>query len=74
MAGTSSPTPASEPMPHEGPAGIVSFRIKNMDDVGAALHRLFEGTNALYEANGISKARNEAMTEKVMAAFERAMP
>lgn len=63
-----------EPMPHEGPAGMVSFRIKNINDVGAALHRLFEGTNALYEANGISKAQSEAMTDKVMVALDRAMP
>ena len=39
--------------------------------------KLIEGdllsTNALYEANGIDEATNEAMTGKVVAAFEAAL-
>ena len=55
-------------------AGMVRFRFKDPEALGTTMMSLFNATNALYEANGIDEERNEHMTEKVMAAFERSGP
>ena len=54
-------------------AGGVGFNFKSPDALRDMMLSLFAAQNALYEAHGLGEAANEAMTTKVMAAFERSM-